>query len=421
MSASSQTHPRTGVSTGWARAARAILVAGALVLAGVWIMVLAAGPTLVRAMASGSAPGILSVPPELVETTAPPELRSMLLRALAAATLGWGILVMGWLGRERWGRRFRSERFAEAWLSGSILLGSCAVTFLALRSQGFEGSWYRLADVMSFTAGPPYQHRVLFVWVADGLHALFPGWAPSRCYFVSQIPVLLAAFVLVRPWTALFVPRPIVRLSPLVLALMLIPTFGYYTFYDVGVVFFTTACLYLLFRQRYLAYLLVFLLAILNHEVVLLLVPVFAAVAFDAMPRRRLLVWILVQLAGYAAVRLLLFRFLPAPAAWSSGKLWMNVNFLVNRPGPVAAAAAAVLFWWAAAAVGIPHAPPRLRRCLILAPLLVAMAVLVGQINEPRLMNSFVPVVLALVSIALTRVAGMEPKAPVHPRSEPAT
>ena len=393
----------------WERAMKALLAASALLLAGAWIAVLAAGPALVRVMTSGRVPGILAVPSPLAETASPDLLLAMLTRALGLATLALAVPAAAWLGRRPLARRFPAGRFAEPLLSASILLGSSVVCFLALRNQGFEGSWYRLAEVMSFTAQPPYQHRILFVWVADALHALFPGWAPSRCYFVSQIPVILIAFVLMKRWVRLFVPPRVAVLSPLLLALMLIPTFGYFTFYDVGVTLFSTACLLLLFRRRLWAYLSVFLLGTLNHEVVLLMVPVFAVLYADAMPRGRYLEWILLQIAGYTLIRLLLFHFLPADAAWSGGKVWMNVNFLVNRPGPVAASAAAVLFWWTAAAAGIPFAPSRLRRCLILVPLLVGMAVLVGQINEPRLMNSLIPVVLALAMIGIMRSLGMSP------------
>ncbi len=402
----------------WERAVKALLAASALLLAGAWTAVVIAGPALVRAMASGRGPGILTVPPRLVETASPDALLAMLARALGAATLVLAVLAAAWLGRRPLARRFRGERFAGPLLSASILLGSSAVCFLALRNQGFEGSWYRLADVMSHTAQPPYQHRILFVWVANGVHALFPGWAPSRCYFVSQIPVILIAFALMKRWVRLFAPPRIAVLSPLLLALMLIPTFGYFTFYDVGVTLFSTACLLLLFRRHYPAYLAVFLLGTLNHEVILLMGAVFAVVAFDRMPRGSYLGWILAQAAGYLAVRLLLFHFLPADAAWSGGKVWMNIDFLVNRPGPVAASAGAVLFWWAAAAAGIPHAPPRLRRCLILVPLLIGMTVLVGQINEPRLMNSAIPVAVALIAVAVTRVLGLDP--PAAPAFSPA-
>jgi hypothetical protein len=56
-----------------------------------------------------------------------------------------------------------------------------------------------------------------------------------------------------------------------------------------------------------------------------------------------------------------------------------------------------MLVWFGMALLGMSFAPPFLRKAVAILPMLIGIALLVGQINEARLFLAFVPVALPLL------------------------
>jgi hypothetical protein len=50
----------------------------------------------------------------------------------------------------------------------------------------------------------------------------------------------------------------------------------------------------------------------------------------------------------------------------------------------------------------------RLRRLLLLFPMLLGVDLLVGMVNEPRMFNAFIPVLVAVLLTALQRMVTLE-------------
>ena len=361
-----------------------------------WGVLLYWGQELVSLFANGIGPNIFAIPPDLLARKDEAALIRMLFMFSLLTTLLSLVLLVMYSFRsfvvKHWAH-YRSARAFEYF----IYLGTSYVCFLSLYRQGFEGEWYGLEDVMRYEAAAPFNHRLLFVWLAIGIKTSFPAFSESRCYFLSQIPVILVLFYIIRKWAGLFAPQGYSWLAQVFLVLMLIPTVGYFTFYDFGVVLFSTLGLYYLFRGNLHAYYATLMIGTLNHEVIAILIPIFCVLYFDRMDRTRFAVWTLTQVLSYMTLRALLFRLLPMEAAWESGMVWWNIDSVINRPGPVLRSLAALVFWYVIAFLGFQHAPSRLRRCVVMLPLLLVMIFLVGQVNEPRLFNSFVPVVIGLV------------------------
>src|SRR5205085_1639332 len=132
----------------------------------------------------------------------------------------------------------------------------------------------KLGDALALNAAPPFNHRLLFVLLARVFHWMNPALHVPACYFLSQIVAAGAAFLVIEPWARRFVAPRHAEWSRPILLLLLIPTFTYWTFFDLGIVFFHTAALLALMRRRDGWFLLAFAAGTLNHENTLLLVPV---------------------------------------------------------------------------------------------------------------------------------------------------
>ena len=113
---------------------------------------------------------------------------------------------------------------------------ACWWTCLWALRAGYEGSWYVLDRVMTFTEDPPFQHRILFVLLANLFRFVVPGLVVKHAFVLSQAVALGLTIWLAHEWGKRFVGAHLQFLAPVLLSLMLIPTFNYYTFYDVGVV-----------------------------------------------------------------------------------------------------------------------------------------------------------------------------------------
>ena len=278
-----------------------------------------------------------------------------------------------------------------------VLLGNSWVCFRVLKEYGYEGAWMPIQSIMNFSFPPPVGHRVLFVLLADGIQAVFPALDYLKCYLLSQLVAILLAFWAIRRWGALFIREELSILAQLLLTVILIPTLHYYDFYDFGVVFFFSACLYFLFTDRFIPYLCLLAVGTLNHEITLLLIPVFVALHFpEGLKRTRVWLQTALQLAAWGGVRALMFWLLPSDAS-PELRLQANIQELLHPTPGLFLRYVSPLIWMGAGLFGYRHAPRRLRRALILLPLLVITTFLYGQFHEVRQFDAFIPVIVALI------------------------
>ena len=278
-----------------------------------------------------------------------------------------------------------------------VLLGNSWACFRILKEYGYEGAWMPLQSIMNFSFPPPVGHRVLFVLLADGIQAVFPSLGYLKCFLLSQLVAILLAFEAIRRWGGLFVREELSIVAQLLLTVILIPTLHYYDFYDFGVVFFFSACLYCLFTDRFLPYLFLLAVGTFNHEITLLLVPVFVAVHFpEGLTRPRIWYQVALQLAAWVGVRALMFWLLPSHA-WPELRLQANIQEMLHPTPGLLSRYIAPGLWMGLALLGYRRAPRRLRRALILLPLLAITTFVYGHFHEIRQFDALIPVIVALI------------------------
>jgi len=290
---------------------------------------------------------------------------------------------------------------------------ACTFTCVyVLRAMGSEGPWYPLRDAMDFTAIPPFRHRVLFVLLARAVQFAFPAFHDPRCYFVSQSAAAAVAFWAIRPWVARFIAPRLATLSRPLLLMFLVPTFTYWTFYDLGVVACYALALWALAERRFGRYLVVFALATLNHENSLLLVPLAALVRCGSWRLGRAgWRWVALQAGVYLALRAALFLLLPVDAAWQGGKLAYNLHLVTSAPGEVARTAMLLGAWMLMVVVVWARLPREIRWAfLTLGPGLLLVTLLFGQLNELRQFDALLPVLV----VAMLRAPGRHPHPPTN-------
>ena len=161
---------------------------------------------------------------------------------------------------------------------------ACTVAILSALDRGYEGSWYPLSAYIHNTkeAIPPYVYRPLFPFLAARLELIFHSLSDQGSFKVTQLPCIAMTVYLMGKWASLFLPRFGKLLGFMLAALMLVPTIGYWNFYDIPLTGFWAACLLLLYYERPASYLLVFTLATLNHENILLIAPARSCTSGDA-------------------------------------------------------------------------------------------------------------------------------------------
>ena len=264
--------------------------------------------------------------------------------AMITVGLGWIALRFDRKGRLPRALRTIALRWGFPWLVAATL-------FVVFQQACVEGPWYRIDDAMAFRVEPPFRHRVLFILVAKAIAYAAPMLTDRQAFFVSQF---LAAALAVFATQALCRRTSDARMTYFGLALtalMLGPTFQYYTSYDFGIVFFYAACLTLLCSRNYSAYAVAAAVGTLNHELIVFLMLLSGGIA---LAQGRSWIWslgfVLLQLALYSAIRSALFWWMPVELAWLPGKVWVNIDRLVHVQYLLRTA---VLFSWFALAIAL--------------------------------------------------------------------
>ena len=316
---------------------------------------------------------------------------------LAGITL---MLALGW-------KRLSESARAMVWRATWTL--SCTTALcLYIFKMTFDGPWAPVDVLMSNPGALPiFGHRLLFVWFADAIHALHPSLSPLRCYYVSQIVAALLALYAVGRWSALHVGKTLGSLGQVLAVILISSGVSYSNFYDIGVVFFFSCALLALYRRQYVWFVIIVTVATLNHENALLLIPTAAFLLFDKEPRR---VWLAVvgsSLVGHVLARAALQHLIPFQTnlQWT---LWENFTRLFLLPREMAFFVLALGGWYVLGLMSFSACDRRLRRLVLLLPMLLGVDLLVGMVNEPRMFNSFIPVLVALLLTALQRMVILE-------------
>ncbi len=106
---------------------------------------------------------------------------------------------------------------------------------------------------------------------------------------------------------------------------------------------------------------------------------------------------LIIQTFLYSIVRFIMFWWLPMPAAWGEGRVWFNIDFFLRPDRRLLMNLLNLIFWYMIAILGIKVAPKELKRSIILFPFLLITTFLVGQFNEIRHFEAFIPIVIGLI------------------------
>lgn len=289
----------------------------------------------------------------------------------------------------------RGSNPLAAWL---LWLGS-VMTILVALERGYEGAWYPLGTIMHHPemANPAFGYRLLFPFIAVALQRLHSSLSDHNSFVAVQTAIIAGTVYLTGTWASLFLPKLGRLLGYLLLPLLVCPTIGYWTFYDIAIVGFWTGCFLLLYHEKYLIYLLVLGLATLNHENILLIIPCALLYLWGRMQFSRLVVFAISQVAVWCAVRYFATSVVHGAALFDK-RLHDNLFFWRYYPlHQLAFAALTLLPWWLLASMGWKYAP-RLLRCSALSlPGLVLVTILFGKLNEVRQFAAFVPTCVGLI------------------------
>jgi hypothetical protein len=282
-----------------------------------------------------------------------------------------------------------------------VLLACSSTLFILLARTGYEAEWYKLERLMTDpTSVPIFGQRLLFVWLANLIQGLTPSLSHLRAFYATQLLIIVFTIWIIGRWSATVAGPPTRFIGQGLLVLMLAPTLRYHTFYDIGIVFFYTACLLLLYSGRYLWFVVALGVATLNHENSLLLIPLSAYLLYDDEPRR---IWIgipVLALGVYVVVRLGMQWALPTDTQFHL-RIWTNLANPYTATRLVVESAAILVPWWAAGLCGFPAAGTFIRRATALLPLLILVTWFFGQFHEPRQFDAFIPVAIALILVVL--------------------
>lgn len=283
----------------------------------------------------------------------------------------------------------------------ALLVGvPCVATLFLVLLHGYEGWWYPLATIIHHpeTANPAFGYRQLLPMLARAFEHIVPAASDHNAFVATQLVAIVATVFLCGEWTRLFLPRFGRPLGYLLTTVMLAPTLDYWDFYDIAIVGFWAACLWLLYRKEWIGYTTVFALATLNHENNLLLVPVAVLFAASRMRISRLAIFAGAQVALFAAIRYAIIHAVHGARLWDF-RLTENLEFWRwYSPRQLVYAAIVLVPWWLLAVRGWRKAPA-LVRCGGLAWLgLVAVTILFGRFDEARQFDAFIPVAIALIA-----------------------
>jgi hypothetical protein len=288
---------------------------------------------------------------------------------------------------------------------------ACAASLVQAVLHGREGSWYVLSTMIHRPqlADPAFGYRLLLPSLARAIEFFLPRATDHNAFIATQILVIAVMIYLCGVWARLFLPGIGAPLGYLLATVMLIPTMNYWTFYDLAIVAFWSGCLLLLYHDRWLTYLIVFGFGVLNHENILLFVPVAVLYGLGRLRLPRLIVFALAQLVLYAGLRYMVIHTVHGARIWDNHLrdnifFWRSYSLRTLTFGWMA-----LVPWWLLALRGWRYAPKLLRCGCAALPGLLLVAIVFGRIEETRLFDAFIPVTTGLIACWLNSLNANAP------------
>jgi len=278
----------------------------------------------------------------------------------------------------------------------SIAVAAACVLFEEMVSHSYHAPWYKIEVMMTNPASVlVFGQRLLLVWPAMLLKDLVPRVSYIQAFLIIQAMAIAFAVYLIGKWAARFVGWEQQFLGQILLTAFLIPTFVYFTAHDIGVVITYTLCFLFLYDRKYTLFVLAFLLGVLNHQNILLMIPT-AFVILWGREKRTTIIWTLAAtLVVYFGTRAILNATVPIPQDHED-KIWWNIRQIVEMHQTVVFAMLDMLPWYIAGAVALPSADPFLKRAAVLFPMQLGVFFLFGQVNEVRIYNGFLPILIGI-------------------------
>jgi len=325
------------------------------------------------------------------------------LRKYYSASVGIALVVAGLLvaAGTLWGRL--TQRVRGLVFQAAVTLACSSAIMLFMLKIEYDGPWSPVRVVMANPQSLPiYGHRLLFVWIADGFRRIAPSLSPLHAYYLSQcIAVLLAMYALGR-WSALHAGETLRWTGQVLGVVMLSVCFSYRNFYDVAHVFFITCGLIAIYTRKYWWLLPVVIIGTLNYEGILLLLPLAAFCGYFEDAWKRWVPPVAAALVFYSVVRAVLQIALPMPrhVNW---RIWSNLTEPFIMRANIVYAILALAGSYAVAVMCLHDCEVRLRRFVLLFPLIFAVTFMFGQFTEARQFDAFIPVLVATILSATRR------------------
>jgi hypothetical protein len=324
----------------------------------------------------------------------------LLFLALLTALTAAGLAIL-----RNWDRL--QEPVLQQWLcSVAVAVGVFFVLAYCEDMYNVVQPWYNPQVIMTNPSSVPvFGQRLLFIWPAMLLKHLMPGIGYVTAFIAFQLVALAIAVYLTGVWSAIFIGKPLQFLGQIILAVMLGATFNGFLGHDFGVVASYTLCFLLLYRRQYAFYVPAFCVGVLNHQNILVLVPTALVVMWDR-ERRSTTLWVAaLTLAGYFSIQFILNLTVPIPATHEI-KVWWNIRQIVELKKTLVMGQLALLPWYLAALAAWRQADPFLKRASVLMPMQWGVYFLFGQLNEVRLFNGFLPVLIGILLCYIRSYAG---------------
>jgi hypothetical protein len=283
----------------------------------------------------------------------------------------------------------------------SICSLSAAVGVFILLFEGeilysYKAPWYNIETMMTNPGSVPiFGQRLLFIWPAMLLKHLAPRVTYIQAFLAIQAIAIALSVYVVGEWSSLFIGREMKFLGQLLLGIFLFPTFQYYDGHDFGVVIFYTAGLIFLYRKQYVRFGLAVCVGMLNHQNILLLIPTALWILWGREKRSTVLWLVGLTSASYFSIQFILNTVIPIPQTHEI-KIWWNMRQIVELQRTLVLGQLALLAWYVVGAAALVNATPFLKRVVILLPMQYGVYFLFGQLNEARLFNGFVPVLIGI-------------------------
>lgn len=288
------------------------------------------------------------------------------------------------------------ERIRRHLYDSVFTLTISVLMMLFLSKMETDSPWIPLSVIMRHpTYNIVFAHRLLFIGLARAMQKLHPGLSDLSSFYITQwIASLLALYALGR-WAAMFVGRSFSWSGQVLGVVLMAFMFDYYDFYDIATVFFATCGLIVIMKRRYWWLVPIVFIGTMNYEGPLLLIPVAAFVAWKE-PWRTWVPPVLVSFVAYCSVRLAYGKFVPVPyqQVW---RTWTNVTWtFLNFKGLLPRIAICALLL----TVGVMcfmYCSARLKRMTLLFLLNWLTSIFFGRINEVRLFEACVPLLVAMI------------------------